>query len=195
MGGRVAVPHMLPYDASKFALAGFSQGLMAELAGEGISVTTIFPALMRTGSPIQAVFKGDHEKEFAWFQAADVLPGFSLAADQAAEKIVAAARPRDSELIPSLPGKARMVAAAFMPETFAGLMALLARMMPEGKSKVAKTGAESRGLFDEKNLLSPFRGRAHEAEKQWNQEPAYDAAFALGQKKTRAYSPGFLPRS
>ncbi|MBC7396799.1 MAG: SDR family oxidoreductase, partial [Bdellovibrionales bacterium] len=55
MGGKVAVPHMLPYDTSKFALAGFSQGLAAELRQEGITVTTVYPTLMNTGSPIQAV--------------------------------------------------------------------------------------------------------------------------------------------
>lgn len=180
MGGRVAVPHMLPYDASKFALSGFSQGLMAELSGQNVSVTTIYPALMRTGSPIQAVFKGDHEKEYAWFAAADVLPGLSLSAESAAEKIVESARRRDAELIPSLPGKARMVAAAFFPETLASLMGWLARLMPTGHSLVHQTGHQSRGLLDRLWLASPLRLRASRAEAQWNQWPHEDAGRQMG---------------
>lgn len=32
LGGKVAIPHMTTYDASKFAMAGFSQGVSSELA-------------------------------------------------------------------------------------------------------------------------------------------------------------------
>jgi NAD(P)-dependent dehydrogenase (short-subunit alcohol dehydrogenase family) len=32
IGGKVAIPHMLPYSASKFALVGYSKGLRTELA-------------------------------------------------------------------------------------------------------------------------------------------------------------------
>lgn len=180
MGGKVAVPHMLPYDASKFALAGFSQGLAAELAEEGISVTTVYPAVMRTGSPIQAVFKGDHEKEFAWFAAADLMPGLSLAADSAAQKIVEAARERRAELVPSLPGRARNVLAAIFPEIFASLMGILSSRMPKGYSRQHFTGADSRELFDRSILFWPLRARARRMEKKWNQEPKYDARYNMG---------------
>ena len=50
-GGRVAVPHLVPYCASKFALAGLSDSLRAELAQDNIHVTTVCPGMMRTGSP------------------------------------------------------------------------------------------------------------------------------------------------
>jgi NAD(P)-dependent dehydrogenase (short-subunit alcohol dehydrogenase family) len=180
MGGKVAVPHMLPYDASKFALSGFSQGLMAELAEEGISVTTVYPAVMRTGSPIQAVFKGDHDKEFAWFASADVLPGFSLGADSAARKILEAARERKAELVPSLPGRLRNVMAALLPETFASLMGFLSSQMPKGYSRQHFTGADSRKVFDRSPLFWPFRARARQMEKKWNQEPKHDARYNMG---------------
>lgn len=180
MGGKVAVPHMLPYDASKFALSGFSQGLAAELAAEGISVTTVYPAVMRTGSPIQAVFKGDHEKEFAWFASADVLPGFSLGADSAARKILEAARDRRAELVPSLPGRVRNVVAALLPEAFASLMGFLASRMPKGYSRQHFTGADSRKLFDRYPLLRPLRARMRNAEERWNQEPKHNARFNMG---------------
>jgi len=185
MGGRVAVPHMLPYDASKFALSGYSQGLMAELAPEGISVTTIYPTVMRTGSPIQAVFKGDHEKEFAWFQMVDVLPFISMSADSAARKIVEAARTRRAELMPSLAARARMIAAGFMPELVASTMKLVAAAMPKGTSMYHKTGAQSRALFDKTEAARGLRKRAHEAERKWNQRPRHTAKFNMGLKKTR----------
>jgi len=41
IGGRVAVPHLAPYTASKFALAGLSDALRAELAPHKIAVTSV----------------------------------------------------------------------------------------------------------------------------------------------------------
>jgi NAD(P)-dependent dehydrogenase (short-subunit alcohol dehydrogenase family) len=38
IGGKISVPHLLPYSASKFALVGLSEGLRAELARDGIRV-------------------------------------------------------------------------------------------------------------------------------------------------------------
>lgn len=62
IGGEVAVPHMAPYAASKFALVGLSDAYRAELAKDGIMVTTVSPGLMRTGSYYHANFKGQNQK-------------------------------------------------------------------------------------------------------------------------------------
>ncbi len=43
IGGRIAVPHLVPYSASKFALVGLSDGLRVELARDNIVVTTVCP--------------------------------------------------------------------------------------------------------------------------------------------------------
>ncbi len=180
MGGRVAVPHMVPYDTSKFALSGLSQGIGAELATEGISVTTIYPTLMRTGSPIQAVFKGDHEKEFRWFQVGDVFPGLSMSAEDAAEKIVEAARDRRWELMPSGIAKLRMSFAVIFPECLSYLMILMNKLLPKGQSQEYKTGAESRELFESSVLTQPFLARAKKAEAEHNQEHKSDARFNMG---------------
>jgi short-subunit dehydrogenase len=185
MGGRVAVPHMLPYDTSKFALAGYSQGLMAELAPEGISVTTVYPTVMRTGSPIQAVFKGHHEKEFAWFAITDVLPFLSMSAESAARKIVHAARQRAAELMPSMAGKLRVIAAGFTPEIYSVFLRALGAAMPKGTSMHYKTGAQSRQLFDKMESARALRKRARDAEHQWNQRPRHTAKFNMGLKKSR----------
>ncbi|HEY9857822.1 MAG TPA: SDR family oxidoreductase [Stenomitos sp.] len=107
IGGRVPAPHLLPYDAAKFAFRGFSHGLRAELAREGIVVTTIVPGLMRTGSPVNAMFKGHQAAEFTWFSIADSLPWLSIDAEQAARCIVDATRRGDVEL--TLTGRARLL--------------------------------------------------------------------------------------
>jgi NAD(P)-dependent dehydrogenase (short-subunit alcohol dehydrogenase family) len=97
LGGKRAVPHMLPYAASKFALVGLSGGLRTELARENILVTTVCPGLMRTGSPRNATFKGQHRKEYAWFSIGDSMPLMSINADHAASKILRACQNGDAE--------------------------------------------------------------------------------------------------
>lgn len=92
VGGRLSVPHLLPYSASKFALVGLSEGLRSELAKDGVLVTTVSPGLMRTGSPRNASFKGRHRDEYAWFSLGDSLPGLSISAERAARQKCHAAR-------------------------------------------------------------------------------------------------------
>ena len=98
-GGKIGVPHMVPYCASKFALAGLSSALTPELARDNIAVTTVCPGLMRTGSPFNASFKGQHREEFAWFAVADSLPLLSTSGRRAAAQIVEAIRHGDAELV------------------------------------------------------------------------------------------------
>src|SRR5207237_1785219 len=86
IGGKVAVPHLAPYTASKFALTGLSDALRAELARDGIHVTTVTPGMMRTGSHVNAKFKGDHSAEFTWFSVSAALPFASMNAERAARK-------------------------------------------------------------------------------------------------------------
>jgi len=105
LGGKVAVPHLIPYSASKFALVGLSEGFRSELTQHGIKVTTVCPGLMRTGSPRHAIVKGHHRKEYAWFMIADSLPAFSMNAETAARQIWNACRRGDAELILGLPAK------------------------------------------------------------------------------------------
>ncbi len=87
IGGKFAVPHMLPYIASKFALVGFSQGLHAELRHKGVRVTTVCPGLMRTGGEAHAEFTGQTKKEQRWFTLAARTPILTASARYAANKI------------------------------------------------------------------------------------------------------------
>jgi short-subunit dehydrogenase len=87
IGGKVAVPHMLPYSAAKFALLGFSEGLYAELRSQNILVTTVCPGLMRTGGEDHARFLGDAQAEARWFKFCATTPGLSTTPEHAADRI------------------------------------------------------------------------------------------------------------
>jgi NAD(P)-dependent dehydrogenase (short-subunit alcohol dehydrogenase family) len=130
IGGKVAVPHLLPYSASKFALTGLSEGLHAELARENIHVTTVCPGLMRTGSTYNAWFKGDHRREFAWFHLAASLPVLSIDAERAARQILAACRRGDAELVLTMPARLAVVMNAICPGTTASMMATANLALP-----------------------------------------------------------------
>src|SRR5438477_9287722 len=103
IGGKVAVPHLVPYCASKFALTGLSDALRAELARDNIYVTTVCPGLMRTGSPRNAFFKGQHRAEYTLFKLSDSTPLAAMDASRAARRIVLACQRGQSEVNLSLP--------------------------------------------------------------------------------------------
>jgi short-subunit dehydrogenase len=87
IGGKVPVPHLLPYVASKFALVGYSEGLHAELRHKGVRVTTVCPGLMRTGGEAHADFTGQTEKEQRWFTISARTPILTASVRHAANKI------------------------------------------------------------------------------------------------------------
>lgn len=130
IGGKRAVPHMVPYAASKFALVGLSTGLRTELAQYGILVTTVSPGLMRTGSPRNAMFKSQHEKEYAWFSISDSLPLISLDVELAAERILRACQRGEAEA--TIAGALNISAAVsrLAPNLSAEVLALANRVLP-----------------------------------------------------------------
>ncbi|MEX0712959.1 MAG: SDR family NAD(P)-dependent oxidoreductase [Pirellulales bacterium] len=131
IGGKLSMPHLLPYGASKFALVGLSQGLRAELAKDGIKVTTVCPGLMRTGSHRNAWFKGRHRNEYAWFSISDSLPIASMSAQRAARQVVAACRRGDAEVVLSLPAAVAARFHGLFPGLTADLLGWVNRMLPE----------------------------------------------------------------
>jgi NAD(P)-dependent dehydrogenase (short-subunit alcohol dehydrogenase family) len=130
IGGKLGIPHLLPYSASKFAAVGFSQGLRAEVAGDGIKVVTVCPGLMRTGSPRNAIFRGRHRSEYAWFSISDALPGLSISAEGAARRIVAACRRGDAEVLFPIPARIAAVVNAVAPGLTSDALGLVDRMLP-----------------------------------------------------------------
>jgi NAD(P)-dependent dehydrogenase (short-subunit alcohol dehydrogenase family) len=130
IAGRVAVPHLAPYCASKFALTGLSDAIRPELNRYGIRVTTVCPGLMRTGSPRNAWIKGQHEAEYAWFAISDALPGLSVSAERAARQIIEACRYGDPDLTIGLAAKCLIWANAAAPSAVAAGMTIGVNTLP-----------------------------------------------------------------
>jgi short-subunit dehydrogenase len=147
IGGKISVPHLLPYSTAKFAAVGFSEGLRAELGAGPVAVTTVVPGLMRTGSHLQAEFTGQREKEFTWFGLGASLPLISMDAERAAHQIIEAVRARRPEII--LTPAAQVVArtSAIIPELTSRVLHLVGRLAlpsPDAQSDGAVSGRELR---------------------------------------------------
>ncbi len=151
IGGKVSVPHLLPYNCAKFAAVGFSEGLRAELRGRGIKVTTIVPGLMRTGSYLNAFFKGDANRESRWFALSASLPGMTIGADRAARQIVAATKQGRAERVLTTPAGVLALFHGLFPGITADILGLADRLLlpqPVG-------GTEARKGSDVQSLQSP----------------------------------------
>jgi short-subunit dehydrogenase len=167
IGGKVAVPHLLPYSASKFAAVGFSQGLHAEVRAKGVRVTTVTPGLLRTGSPRHAEMVGKREEEFRWFNLGDSLPGISRNAYAAADRVLRATETGETEL--SITPQAAMAArlAQVSPALTAGILSLVNRMLPA--AHVGPMQPKPGGTADGEDLRS-LTGASREAEREWNEK-------------------------
>ena len=143
IGGKIAVPHLLPYTCAKFAAVGFSEGLRAEVRSRGVQVLTVAPGLMRTGSYVNAAFKGRDTAEAAWFSVSASAPFVSISAKRAARKIVAAIRRGDAEriLTPQASLAARMH--GLFPGMTTEVLSIVNRVLPgPSQNRVERRGLE-----------------------------------------------------
>jgi short-subunit dehydrogenase len=156
IGGQIGTPHMIPYSASKFALNGLSQSLRVELAKDGVYVTTVCPGLMRTGSPRNASFKGQHRSEYAWFSIASSMPLITMNAERAARQIISACRYGRAKLTLTLFAKIAVAANLLAPELMADATSLVASMLPGrgGIGRTAKKGRESESNWSPSKLTT-----------------------------------------
>jgi len=130
IGGKVAVPHLLPYSVAKFAAVAFSEGLRAELGAGPVAVTTVVPGLMRTGSHLNAEFGGRRDEEFTWFSLGASLPLISMDAASAAHQIIEAVRRRRAEIILTPLGQLAARGAAIFPGLTSALLHLMHELLP-----------------------------------------------------------------
>ncbi len=135
IGGRVSVPHLLPYSSAKFAAVGFSEGLAAELYQDGIIVTTVSPGLMRTGSNIQAIFKGQQAKEYSLFSTIGSLPVLSMDARRAAQQIVAATQQGRATLTLTMPAVILARLRGLCPGLSVQTMGMINQWLPNGGTR------------------------------------------------------------
>lgn len=155
IGGQIAVPHLAAYCASKFALVGLSDSVRTELARDRIYVTTVTPGLMRTGSHVNARFKGNHAAEYGWFSTAASLPFASIGAERAAKKILLTCRRGQPALTTPLAARVLIVGNTLFPNTAGRAMRLVNAFLP---GAVDSSGDE---------LRSGRQSRAHSAVPDW----------------------------
>lgn len=161
IGGRIVLPHLLPYCVGKFALVGYSEALGAEVAKDGIRVTTVCPGLMRTGSPMNVPYKGQAEKEFAWFATSDVTPVVSIASREAAERILDACARGRREFVFPFTAKVAVLGHDVFRELSLATLGVIGRLMPSpgGCGTDAKLGYEA----ESKLVPKAAREELHEA--------------------------------
>jgi short-subunit dehydrogenase len=169
IGGKVAVPHLLPYCGAKFAAVGFSEGLHAELAKDNLKVTTVVPGLLRTGSHMNATFKGDHHKEYSWFALGASLPLLSMSARRAARKIVNATARGAAEIILTPQAKLAVALHGVAPGLVSDIAGVANRMMPG-------TGSRRPERYSGKESSTPLTRSfvthsGREAGREFNQHP------------------------
>jgi len=176
IGGKLGIPHLLPYSASKFAALGFSQGLRAEVGRDGVAVTTAIPGLMRTGSPRNAIFRGRHRAEYAWFSIGDSLPGVSVSADEASRRILSAARRGRAEVLFPAVARLAVIASAVAPTLTASALALADRLLPGAPAGGTgrKQGKDSESGFSPSWLTR----RGDEAARRYNQVAPVEGSSA-----------------
>jgi NAD(P)-dependent dehydrogenase (short-subunit alcohol dehydrogenase family) len=162
IGGKVSVPHLLPYCCAKFATVAFSEGMRAELQGTGVRVVTIAPGLMRTGSHVNAKFKGHSEAEAAWFGVSASMPGLSMSADRAASQILRFARTGRAEGVLSIPAKVLARFHGLFPGLTADLLGTVNRLLPHGEQKYTqgwKTAGRNRRWLNAATILGSKAAR------------------------------------
>lgn len=143
IGGKFPAPHLLPYTAAKFAAVGLSEGLRVELGKHNISVTTVVPGLMRTGSPRNALFKGDRTAEHRWFALGDSIPLLSMDAERAARKIVKGGLQGKAEIILTPAAKVAVRLHGIAPGLSTRIAAVADRILPRNEDSSAATPGHS----------------------------------------------------
>ncbi len=163
IGGKIAVPHLAPYCTSKFALVGLSDAMRAELARDKIYLTTVAPGMMRTGSHVNAKFKGQHAAEFAWFSISNSMPLISISAERAAAQILEACRHRRPEITLTLAARAAVIGNAIFPSLTGHLMNMVNRFLPNATDSAGsqvRSGSESRARGKAPGWLTSLADRA-----------------------------------
>ena len=97
---------------------------------------------MRTGSHVNAKFKGRHDDEFAWFAASAGAPLISMNADRAARKILAACRRGQPSLTLTFAARKIILGNALFPNLTGYLMKFVNRLLP---GTGGEQGNKSRG--------------------------------------------------
>ena len=125
IGGKIAMPHLLPVHGRQVRpRRAVQRPARANWPDYGVVVTTVCPGLMRTGSHLNAEFKGRHEEEYRWFALGNAVPGFSIGAETRGPADPRRRARGDAEVVLSLPAKVAVALQALFPNLMAGAAAL-----------------------------------------------------------------------
>jgi hypothetical protein len=100
---------------------------------------------MRTGSPRNALFTGEHRQEYAWFSLGGALPIVSMDAQRAARQIIRACQNGDGDVFISNFLNPAVLAAQLAPRLTTEVLALVNALLPGpgGIGRRAARGYES----------------------------------------------------
>jgi short-subunit dehydrogenase len=173
VGGKVSVPHLLPYSVAKFAAVAFSEGLRAETGASPVAVTTVVPGLMRTGSHLRAEFSGQKEAEFTWFSLGASVPLVSMDAERAARRIVNGVRHRRPELILTPLAQLAARGAAISPGLTSAALTQMRWLLPSpaGGPDGSTPGGRLRPAIHQR-LFNPLTTLGRKAARRFNEFPS-----------------------
>jgi NAD(P)-dependent dehydrogenase (short-subunit alcohol dehydrogenase family) len=144
IAGLVPMPHLAPYNCAKSAALGFSRSLHIEAAKDGITVTTVLPGLMRTGSIFGVTARGHSKAEWTIFAVTGSLPGLTLRAEDAARRVVQAVGRSESELVLGAQYALLARVQGLFPGAVADVLSLLNRLLPGAAAGPPQKGREAR---------------------------------------------------
>jgi short-subunit dehydrogenase len=161
IGGKVSVPHLLPYSASKFALVGLSEGLRVELAKDNVFVTTVCPGLIRTASAPRPRARGRRAASYPGSPMSGSLRSFSVSADRVAKRVVEACRYGEAEVVVGAPARAAAWVHGLWPGATSEALGILDRLLPtNGRTGEGPCNGATSASSLESSFLASLTGRA-----------------------------------
>jgi len=171
IGAIVAMPHLAPYGAAKFALRGWSEAMGAEMARHGVRVLTIVPGLMRTGSFGHVLVKGKRYAEASLFALLTSLPLVTTSAERAARRIVRAIESDERVVVVGLPAKLLRLTYALVPGAVVRGLGVVNRLLPAAEAGVKEGIALPGELYRRGFARSILTALGDRAARKYNEEP------------------------
>lgn len=153
VGGKISIPHMSSYSVAKAAAGAYSEGLGVELASHGISVTTIYPWLLRTGSYVNGFYPKGDVKEFRAFSLGSALPFLALNVEAAVTEILSAIQKKKTEAFIGAMAKGVTILRNLLPG--------LSRKVLSGTSGILLSPPSTRDFVRGKTMESSELGVVH----------------------------------
>ena len=123
---------------------------------------------MRTGSHLNAFFKGNNRAEYTWFGISASTPFLAMDAARAAKRVVQSIRRGEAEVILGLPAKLAILAHDLAPEATVRVLSAANRFMPADSE--SGTDRHRGHMSETAPTRSPLTAFGKRAAKRWNQQ-------------------------